>query len=200
MCPAQVRALYNVGTKDKHWPLPRSSWRISIPYLCFHDLIWHMKPHGEVECLLSGYPCDFSRRWGPWVPNLTHLQERKNDKNFINLVDMTPDNPQDPMHTIKSDEELLADDHTQSELLRCHHELSHIPPRNLRVLSMIGIFPNYLATVNPAKCVWYIYRSMTKRPWVTKMKQGLIEIHPVTAPGKFVSVDQPKYLLQGFIS
>ena len=41
---------------------------------------------------------------------------------------------------------------------------------------------------------------MMKRPWNTKGKQLTNHIHKVTAPGKYVSLDQLESLIPGFIA
>ena len=48
------------------------------------------------------------------------------------------------------------------------------------------------------KCIRCIYGEMTKCPWRTKGKQGTNRVHPVTAPGQYVSVNQMESMFLGF--
>ena len=78
---------------------------------------------------------------------------------------MSTENNPEPTHVIESDQESMAADHTQAELLICYHHLGHLPFSNMRILAMIGVTTNNFDTVNPPKCVGCIYGAMTYQPW-----------------------------------
>ena len=102
---------------------------------------------------------------------LTEKSE-KNEENLINIVEMTPYNPPDPTHVIEYDQEILAADHPQAELLRLHNRPGHLPFSTLIILTMLGIIPKKFTTVKLPKCMGCIYRASTKSPWRTKGKQS----------------------------
>ena len=102
---------------------------------------------------------------------------------------MTPEKPPYPKHVIDSDQELLAVGKPQAELLRWYYRLIHLTFSKINILAMLGIIPNILSNAEPQKCKGLINRSMTNRPWRTKVRQENA-IKTVTKLGQCISVDQ----------
>ena len=112
---------------------------------------------------------------------------------------MTPEKPPELKHVIDSNQELLAVEHSQSELLISHHRLGHLPFSKIKILSLLGITPERLANTKPPKCKGCIYRAITKRLWCIKGRQTN-SIQTVTASGKRVLVEQLESPIPGFLA
>ena len=121
-----------------------------------------------------------------------------------NLFDLTDDHSRrelrPPPNVIEDEDEALAADNVQAELLRWHHRLGHLSFNKIRLLSSLGILPRRLTTVRPPKCPGCIYGAMTKRPWRTKAQSNKGKIYLATKPGDCVSVDQLESNTPGFIA
>lgn len=123
-----------------------------------------------------------------------------------NLFDLTDDHSKrefelrPPTNVIEDEDEVLAADNVQAELLRWHHRLGHLSFNKIRLLSSLGILPRRLTTVRPPKCPGCIYGAMTKRPWRTKAQSNKGTIYVATKPGNCVSVDQLESNTPGFIA
>ena len=84
-----------------------------------------------------------------------------------------------------------------SELMRWHLRLGHLPFANIRLMAARKEIPSRLANCRIPRCQSCLYGRATKRPWRTKGQAGTI--HPVTAPGQCVSVDQLESPVAGFV-
>ena len=85
----------------------------------------------------------------------------------------------------------------QSELMRWHDRLCHLPFANLRLMAAREEIPKRLAACRIPKCQSCLYSRATKRAWRTKGQAR--HIKTVTKPGQCVSVDQLESPVAGFI-
>ena len=132
----------------------------------------------------------------------TTAKQQCNETREENLTDFfTNDTINDPVQVIDDTEEQeLAAEHPQAELLRWHYRLGHLSFARLRILALLGTIPRRLIYVKSPKCAGCIYGAMTKRPWRTKAQQNKQKIRSVTRPGDCVSVDQLESTTPGFIA
>ena len=118
-----------------------------------------------------------------------------------NIADfMTQDLPVQPANVIEDEDEPLAAENPQAELLRWHYRLGHLSFARLRILALLGTIPRKLLTVKAPKCAGCMYGAMTRRPWRTRGTQNKNKLRVATAPGECVSVDQLESPVQGFIA
>jgi hypothetical protein len=85
----------------------------------------------------------------------------------------------------------------QSELLRWHYRLGHVPFANIRLMAARGELPKRLAKCRVPRCQSCLYGRATKQPWRTKGQAN--KIRTATQPGECVSVDQLESPVPGFI-
>jgi len=109
-------------------------------------------------------------------------------------------NPVQPANVIEDEDEPLAAENPQAELLRWHYRLGHLSFARLRILALLGTIPRKLLTVKAPKCAGCMYGAMTRRPWRTRGTQNKNKLRVATAPGECVSVDQLESPVQGFIA
>ena len=112
---------------------------------------------------------------------------------------MTPEKNLDPKHAIGSNQELLAAEHPQEELLIWNHRLGHLPFGKIKILAVLAIIPNRISNVKAHKFKRFIYGAMTKRSWRTKGIQANT-IQTITEPVKCILVDQLETPLPGFLA
>jgi hypothetical protein len=87
------------------------------------------------------------------------------------------------------DTQLAAADN-QTELMRWHYRLGHLPFVNLKQLALNGEIPKKLAKVKPPKCAGCLFGAMTKIPWRGKETKAFYKVFITTKPGECISVDQ----------
>ena len=127
--------------------------------------------------------------------------ENNNETREENLTDyFTKESSKDQVNVIDDEDEPLAADTPQAELLRWHYRLGHLPFARLRILALLGTIPRRLLTVKSPKCAGCMYGAMTKRPWRTKGNQNKSKIRTATSPGDCVSVDQLESPTPGFLA
>ena len=130
-----------------------------------------------------------------------HAKYNNDEMREENLTDyFTQESSKEPTNIIDDEDEPLAADTPQAELLRWHYRLGHLPFARLRILALLGTIPRRLTTVKAPKCAGCMYGAMTKRPWRTKGAQNKSKIRSVTNPGDCVSVDQLESPTQGFVA
>jgi hypothetical protein len=72
----------------------------------------------------------------------------------------------DPLpHQEEGKETQLAAADDQTELMRWHYHLDHLPFSKLKQLALNEEIPKKLAKVKPPKCAGCLFRAMTKIPW-----------------------------------
>ena len=138
--------------------------------------------------------------YGTRPPSSPTLQSQLDDITEENVFDFTSPAPQPLPNVVEQEDEYLAADDTQAELLRWHYRLGHMSFAKIRLLASLGILPRHITTVKPPKCAGCLYGAMTKRPWRTKGNQQQNKISTVTTPGACVSVDQLESATAGFIA
>ena len=129
---------------------------------------------------------------------LSNEREKRNEEKLTNLVVTASEKPPETKHGIKSDQEILAAEQTQLELLILCHSMVHLAFIKIKILDLLGIIPKRLANTNPPKCEGHIYGAMSKRPWRTKGRHANT-IQTVTKPGQCLLVDQLESPLLGFL-
>jgi hypothetical protein len=87
------------------------------------------------------------------------------------------------------DTQLAAAD-KQTELMRWHYRLRHLPFAKLKQLTLNGEIPKKLAKAKPPKCAGCLFGAMTKIPWRGRETKASHKVFVATKPGQFVSVDQ----------
>ena len=117
-----------------------------------------------------------------------------------NISDFAGADLQPPRNIFKDENDSLAADDVQAELLRWHHRLGHLSFIKIRLMALLDILPRRLSTVKPPKCAGCIYGAMNKRPWRTKSLQSKREIFKAKIPGDCVSVDLLESTTPGFIA
>jgi hypothetical protein len=95
------------------------------------------------------------------------------------------------------DTQLTATD-DQTELMRWHYYLGHLPFSKLKQLALNGEIPKKLAKVKPPKCTGCLFGAMTKIPWQGKEAKAYHEVFIATKPGECVSIDQMTSTEVGF--
>ena len=70
----------------------------------------------------------------------------------------------------------------------------------MKLLTLLGIIPQRLATVRPPKCTGCIFVAMKKRPWRINTKNNGGRIKAVTTTNSCISVDKIKYPSAEFIA
>ena len=98
--------------------------------------------------------------------------KQHNDMREENLTDFIDKTVQDPVHVIDDNDEALAANNPQAELLWWHYQLGHIPFARLCILALLGIIPRQLIHIQSPKCAGCLYGAMTKRPWRTRAQQN----------------------------
>jgi hypothetical protein len=105
---------------------------------------------------------------------------------------------EDPPSNLASQDDTTSSLDDQSELLRWHYRLGHLPFAILRLMAARGEIPKRLAAYQVPPCQSCLYGKATKRPWRTK-GQHRSKIRTVTKPGECVSVDQLESPVARFI-
>lgn len=126
----------------------------------------------------------------------THEHVQIDEENFNTLPEARTTNV---VHN--EDEDTIAADNSQAEMLRWHYRLGHASFKLIKLLSILKVIPTSFDNTKTPKCAGCLYGSMTKRPWRTKPRKGQqkSEIYPVTRPGQVVSVDQFESSTPGFL-
>ena len=128
----------------------------------------------------------------------TEYNKETREENLTDFLDQ--ESFKEPTHVIDDEDEPLAADTPQAELLRWHYRLGHISFARLRILALLNVIPRKLLHIKAPKCAGCAYGAMTKRPWRTKATQNKSRIRLVTTPGDCVSVDQLESRTTGFIA
>jgi hypothetical protein len=87
------------------------------------------------------------------------------------------------------DTQLAAND-DQTELMRWHYRLGHLPFVKLKQLALNREIPKKLAKVKPPKCTGCLFGAMTKIPWRGKETKASHKVFIATKPGECNSVNQ----------
>ena len=77
-----------------------------------------------------------------------------------------------------------------AEFLRWHHRLGHLSPAKMKLMSLQGDLPRYLAKCETPMCTACLYGKQTRKPWRSKAPKNEPQLSPLTAAGQCVSVDQ----------
>ncbi len=90
----------------------------------------------------------------------------------------------DPLpHQEEGEDTQLAATDDQTELMRWHFCLGHLPFSKLKQLALNGEIPKKLAKVKPPKCTGCLFGAMTKIPWKGKEAKAFHEVFIATKPG-----------------
>ena len=101
----------------------------------------------------------------------------------------------------KEDEDkMLAATNNQTELMRWHYHLGHLPFLKLKQFALNGEIPKKLAKVKPPRCTGCLFSTMTKAPWNGKETKASHKVFVATKPGECVSVDQLTSTELGFFA
>jgi hypothetical protein len=84
---------------------------------------------------------------------------RMREENIANF--MTKDLPVQPANVIEDEDEPLAAENPQAELLRWHYQLGHLSFACLHILALLRTIPQNLLTIKAPKCAGCMYRAMT---------------------------------------
>jgi hypothetical protein len=103
----------------------------------------------------------------------------------------------DPATNLPSQDDAVSTLDAQSELMRWHYRLGHLPFSNIQLMAARGEIPKRLSSCKVPKCQSCLYGRATKRPWRTKGQTN--KIRTVTKPGGCVSVDQLESPVPGFV-
>jgi hypothetical protein len=87
-----------------------------------------------------------------------------------NLSDFAEEMLQPPQNIFKDENDSLAAEDVQAELLRWHHRLGHLSCMKIRLMALLDILPRWFSTVKPPKCAGCIYGAMNKRPWRSRAR------------------------------
>jgi hypothetical protein len=176
-------------------------------HLCFqsHSSDTHLISDDESDNdhseSIDDMPNERSTRNNNDKPSKREATADYNETREENLTDyFTEDSIKEPTHVIDDEDEPLAADTPQAELLRWHYRLGHISFARLRILALMGTIPRRLLHVKNPKCAGCLYGAMTKRPWRYKSKENKGKIRSVTSPGDCVSVDQMESSTPGFVA
>ena len=105
----------------------------------------------------------------------------------------------DPLPPQKEGEDTqLAATDGQTELIRWHYCLGHLPFVKLKQLALNGEIPKKLAKVKPPKCAGFLFGTMTKIPWRGKETKASHKVFIPTKLGEWVSVNQMMSTEVGF--
>ena len=107
---------------------------------------------------------------------------------------------QNQVSLIEDDEFSPTIEDPTRELLLWHYRLGHLPFARLQAMARAGDLPRRLTTCRVPECAACRLGKATKVPWRTKGKNNTGAIHPVTAPGQCISVDQLESTTPGFIA
>ena len=107
---------------------------------------------------------------------------------------------QNQVSLIEDDEFSPTIEDPMRELLLWHNRLGHLPFARLQAMARAGDLPRRLTTCRVPECAACRLGKATKVPWRTKGKNNTGSIHPVTAPGQCISVDQLESTTPGFIA
>jgi hypothetical protein len=92
----------------------------------------------------------------------------------------------------------LAAANYQTELMRWHYRLGHLPFVKLKQLALNGEISKKLAKVKPPKCAGCLFGAMTKILWHGKETKASHKVFIATKPGECISVDQMTSTEVGF--
>jgi hypothetical protein len=92
----------------------------------------------------------------------------------------------------------LAAANNQTELMRWHYRLGHLPFVKLKQLALNGEIPKKLAKVKPPKCAGCLFGTMTKIPWRGRETKASHKVFIATKPGECISFDQMTSTEVGF--
>jgi hypothetical protein len=135
----------------------------------------------------------------PTTDNNHIISTQTNNSFEENLHDYMMDMGPVPNNVIEEEDNKLAAQDIQAELLIWHHQLGHLSFQKLKLLALLKVIPSNLATAHPPKCAGCIYGALTKRPWRTKSLKGRNHLFTATKSGECVSIDQLESTTPGFI-
>jgi hypothetical protein len=127
-------------------------------------------------------------------------RRRANEENLSDLMRNTPGFKARPTAIIDEELEKLSCQDPQTEMLRWHYRLDHLPFKKIKGMAELGLLPKRLAQVTSPKCTGYMFGYMTNKPCRSKGKKPKRVGHVATSPGQMVSVDQLESSASGFIS
>jgi hypothetical protein len=105
----------------------------------------------------------------------------------------------DPLPSQEEGEDTqLATNDDQTELMRWHYRLGHLPFTKLKQLALNGEIPKKLAKVKPPKCAGCLFGAMTRIPWRSRETKASHEVFIATKPGECVSINQMTSTEVGF--
>jgi hypothetical protein len=105
----------------------------------------------------------------------------------------------DPLpHQEEGEDTQLAAADDQTELMRWHYRLGHLPFSKLKQLALNGEIPKKLAKVKPPKSAGCLFGAMTKIPWQGKEAKASHEVFIATKLGECISVNQMTSTEVGF--
>jgi hypothetical protein len=93
-------------------------------------------------------------------------------------------------HQEQGEDTQLAAAGDQTELVRWHYHLGHLPFSKLKQLALNGEIPKKLAKARPPTCAGCLFGAMTKIPWCGRKTKASHEVFVATKPGQCISVDQ----------
>ncbi len=99
-------------------------------------------------------------------------------------------------HQEEGEDTQLAAADDQTELMRWHYHLGHLP--FLKQLALNREIPKKLAKVKPPKCAGCLFGAMTKIPWQGKEAKASQDVFIATKPGECISVNQMMSTEVGF--
>jgi hypothetical protein len=92
----------------------------------------------------------------------------------------------------------LAATNDQTELMRWHYHLGHLPFVKLKQLALNGEIPKKQAKVKPPKCAGCLFGVTTRIPWHGRETKASHKVFVATKPGQCVFVDQMTSMEVGF--
>jgi hypothetical protein len=105
----------------------------------------------------------------------------------------------DPLpHQEEGEDTQLAAADDQTELMRWHYHLGHLPFSKLKQLALNREIPKNLAKVKLPKCAGCLFGAMTKIPWQGKEAKASHEVFIATKLGECISIDQITLTEVGF--
>ncbi len=84
----------------------------------------------------------------------------------------------------------LAAANNQTESMRWHYCLGHLPFIKLKQLALNREIPKKLAKIKPPKCAGCLFDAMTKIPWRSKETKASHKVFIATKPGECISINQ----------
>jgi hypothetical protein len=103
-------------------------------------------------------------------------------QNMVNL--MFPTNLPMPEFILDEDAERLSAEDQQTELLRWHYRLGHLPFKRVKLMAQLVHLPKNLAHLHSPKCDGCLFGAMYKKSRRNKGKKWGVVGHTATKPGQ----------------